>query len=114
MEYYEHNGQKLSVALRCFTSGVTTTDVSIFAEGRLGWELVLWYPVRKEGLTVVQQKDGLRVAGVDWPDTNEVTRLFLSYEALSARWPNQQVEPTADGASSSAPRATSRVGGGSP
>jgi len=80
---YMHDKQKIIVAFRCFSSGVTTTDLSFFVQDRGHCALVLWYPVREEGLEIEQQKEGLQVTGFDHQQKKRVNRLFIPYDALS-------------------------------
>jgi hypothetical protein len=72
----------LLVAIRCFSSGVVTTDLSFFVQVNDHWKLALWYPVRHEALQVEQQKDGLSITGYDEKQKKSVSRLFIPYDTL--------------------------------
>jgi hypothetical protein len=80
----KHKTQNIEVVLRGFSSGVPTTDISVFVESSGHWTLALWLPVRNEGLDVKQQDEGIEIYAYGKDGKTTFQRLYISYDALSS------------------------------
>jgi hypothetical protein len=79
---YKHDDKQVMVVWRMFTSGVTTSDLSFFVQGKDRWWLALWYPMRQEALRSKQRSGGIEIQYYDEQRKEWVERFFIKYEAL--------------------------------
>ncbi len=79
-------GRSVKVVLRSQTSGIPSTEVFFFSDGRKkmpGWQLVLHYPlVAFEALDVEEKADGISLFVKRHEDGFKLERLFVPYSTL--------------------------------